>query len=244
MSLAAHRDIELVEEVDARFHFMYALTNRLDLKRVIEYQSVEGHIVGFKSPRDSHRIKEIAAAVPRVKVLWITRDVYQVVSSMLVPLASDRTSWAVQHAHDEVTKYLYEGKYDPIVSRQCNWAESRLNARLRVVGLACLCWIAKRRCQLEAVAALRDSIYCVQYADLVSSPKETLAGVLRFLGAAWDPNVLSHSNILSGARPGGASTIRPIDTLSVNKWRSELSSADIDLIDALVLEYESARLST
>ena len=150
MSLDAHRDIELVEEDDTRFHFMCALTKRLDLKRVIENNPVVDNIVGFKSPRDSHRVKEIAA-LPQVKVLWISRDVYQVVASMLALLVSDGTSWAVKHARDEVTKNLYEEKYDPIIAMTFSFI--RADRSTRRIPTTLLPAVKKRDCVRRSEAS-------------------------------------------------------------------------------------------
>ena len=137
LCLEAHPDIELIEETDARFHQPYFLTKRIDLEYVNAYQPREKKSICFKSPRDSHRVKAISREIDSIKILWMHRSVYEVVASMLRARANVKgTSWAMKHAEHELTKYLFEGMYDPSLAKSCRWAVAKENPRERMVSLA------------------------------------------------------------------------------------------------------------
>jgi hypothetical protein len=65
----------------------------------------DGGLVGYKGPRDSHRVAEIAAAWPHGRVVWVERPIRQVVASMLA-LKSDGGRWATRFAPREITKHI------------------------------------------------------------------------------------------------------------------------------------------
>ena len=163
---------------------------------------------------------------------------------MLAPLIKGGQCWAVQHAQDEIIKYLYEGNHDPVLAGQFRQVLTRKDARQRLVGLASICWIAKSKCEREASDHPEVCLFSVKYDDLALRPEQTLAGVLRFLGLPWDSSVLRHTELVSGVRPGGTATDRSIDAKSLQKWKEQLSEADIELIDELVVEHADVLSST
>jgi len=107
MILQAHSSVEVIEENNGRFHQIYALTRLLDLARVDSYQSTDAKLAVFKAPRDSHRICEIEQTLPQAKTIWVSREVNQVVASMLSLKTQGGVPWALQFAEKEVIKYLY-----------------------------------------------------------------------------------------------------------------------------------------
>ena len=241
LCLEAHPEIEVVEESDDRFHQPYFLTKRIDLEGVNDYQSPGRRAICFKSPRDSHRVKAIFAKMDHVKILWMWRGVHEVVASMLRlhPDVSG-TSWAMRHAEHELIKYLFEGAYDPRLAKSCRAAISNESPREKLVSLACLCWLAKARCELLARQYFGQNVHRVDYGKLVTNPEEELKNVVEFLDLSWSPRVLSHKKFTTGKRPGGTTANRALDSTSLNKWRSELLDSDIEIIDNLLNEHPDA----
>lgn len=237
LCLEAHPDIELIEENDARFHQPYFLTRRIDLGLVNEYKPPCIKAICFKSPRDSHRVKSISLEINPVKILWMRRSVYEVVASMLRPRSAvGGKSWAAKHAEHELTKYFFEGVYDPSLAKLYRDAVSLGSSREKMVSLACLCWIAKFRCELLAGKYFGHNFYRIDYEKLVADPESVMKSLLRFLELSWDPRVLKHNDFVTGSRPGGTMPERPIDLNSLNKWRSELFESDLATIDRLLVQ--------
>ena len=238
LCLEVHPDVELVEEADTRFHQPYFFTKRIDLRCVNNYKPDKKRVICFKSPRDSHRVKAIRDEVDSAKILWMRRSVYEVVASMLRPRANvGGTSWASKHAEHELIKYLFEGVYDPVLAKSCRQAASLKSSREKMVKLACLCWIAKARCGLLAREYFKHDCYQVDYSQLVVNPKEVMSNLMLFLDLPWNDRVLRHGEFISGSRPGGTSPNRAIDSMSLEKWRSELLEGDLDAIDRLLSQY-------
>jgi hypothetical protein len=234
MALQAHPDIELIEENNPCFHTQYALTKQINLSAVKEYSSTDRKLTGFKAPRDSHRTEEIVFNVPLTRILWISRDIYQVVASMISLRMGTNITWAIAFAPKEIIKYLYTEKSDYKIAELYQWALSQQNTRKKSIALASVCWLTKQRSERKSIARWPELISRVSYSELVSSPKDTLVHLLDFLEIDWHPAVLDHSSILSGSRPGGSTTTRSIHSDSINKWKNELSGEELKLIDMIV----------
>ena len=234
MILQAHNNLEIIEENNFWFHRQYALTYQLDLKKVWEYKSPGGKSVVYKAPRDSHRVEEIINTIPNVRIIWIVRNIFQVIASMMTLDTGDGTPWASAFAYKEIIKYLYTEKESYELSDEYKRVVSLQNPRERSVALAALCWVVKRYSELKAIERFPDLIHRVSYGRLVNSPGDMIEGVLQFLGVEWDPSVLNHGKHISGKRPGGSIINRPIDTCSLDKWKSILTEQEINLIGQIL----------
>ena len=89
----------------------------------------------------------------------------------------------------------------------------------------------------QGAAHLGDSSWhWVRYEDLVTEPRDTLARVLDYLDEPWSDDLLLHARI-QRSRGGPASVEgdtrkdRPIDTESLDSWRSQLSSRQVSRIE-------------
>jgi hypothetical protein len=235
MALQAHGGIEIIEENNPAFHVRSASSPiQIDLQVVNAYKQEEGKLVGFKSPRDSHRIAEIIRTIPQIRIAWITRDIFQVVASMASLRMQSGATWANSFTHEEIIKYLLVKRNDSEIAELYEWARSLQDERERSIVLASVCWFSKHRLEVDAVAAWPELIHRISYEDLVAQPEVTLRELLDFLGIEWSPETLNHPAVLSGKRPGGTTTDRSIDSKSLDKWRSELSREDLELIDRVV----------
>lgn len=234
MALEAHKNIELIEENNLEFHQQYALTKLIDLRAMSQYQSSRGIMTGFKAPRDSHRIKEFIDAIPDIKMIWISRNIYQVVASMITLRVNGKIPWATNFAPKEIIKYLYTYTDDYAIASSFSTASNLQEERKASVALATICWLSKNRCENHSCKLIPNQTFNVDYNKLVTKPEETLSSLLRFLELEFDPSVLTHSNLVSGNRPGGSSSDRDIDIVSIDKWKDVLSNEEIQMIDTIV----------
>jgi hypothetical protein len=239
MTLQAHPDIEIIEESNQCFHTDQGLTKQLELLVLDQYKPDAHTHIGYKAPRDTHRIDEITHKIPDMRFVWISRDIFQVVASMVSLNLQPMGSWAEVFAPREILKYLNSKQHDKEIRVEYEWAASILDKRIRAIALAAVCWLTKRRSEITASTKWPDRNYRVHYSDLVTSPEESLKGVLAFLDIPWHPLVLDHPKVLSGKRPGSTSPSRGIDSESLNKWQAVLSSVEIELITALLQRHHN-----
>jgi protein-tyrosine sulfotransferase len=73
--------------------------------------------------------------------------------------------------------------------------------------------------------------YTVRYEQLVSSPRQTIGGLLAFLGEPWDDAVLMHSEVESTFRdattfPQNPEALKPIETSAVGRWQRDMTDED------------------
>jgi hypothetical protein len=76
----------------------------------------------------------------------------------------------------------------------------------------------------------------VRYEDLVVAPRVTLARVLEYLNEPWSNDLLLHDRVQSArggpeAAEGDTRKDRPIDTESLDTWRSQLSPQQLSRIE-------------
>jgi len=239
MALQAHSGTEIIEENNPSFHVRSASSPiQINLQAVNEYIQEHGKLVGFKSPRDSHRIAEIIRTIPQVRIAWITRDIFQVVASMASLRMPSGATWANSFTHEEIIKYLLVERNDLEIAELYQWARSLKNERERAIALASVCWFTKYRIEVKSIAKWPTLIHRLSYDELVSQPEKTLRRLLGFLGLEWSPATLNHPTILTGVRPGGTVTNRSIDSKSLDKWKSRLSENDLGLIEMVIRRLE------
>lgn len=76
----------------------------------------------------------------------------------------------------------------------------------------------------------------VRYDDLVRAPETALAAITRFLDLPFDPAMLHHAECAAGALPADSlawhqNSVRPADCSHIDRWRAELSKAEIAIFE-------------
>lgn len=79
----------------------------------------------------------------------------------------------------------------------------------------------------------------VRYEELVAAPAEVLAGVCEFLDLAFDEAMLRHEGASDAVadvlrEPWKAGVRRPVTTARAERWRDELTSAEVRSVEAAV----------
>jgi hypothetical protein len=239
MALEAHPMIEMVEENDKRVHVEGNVTRELDFRAALSFAERRDQVVGFKSPRDSHRLDDLFAIHPSVRVLWIERDIRQTVSSMLA-LHISGGSWASTFAPREINKYI--SKTGDRNARSLFKQVSTMSAGpVQSVAYGALCWLVKRQQRILAAQRPGLKLWHIDYDEIVGKPAKVLGGTLAFLDLPWSPEILNHpESIADFARPGGADPHRLIDVQSRDAWKSRLSPGDLEIIDRITHAFEAA----
>lgn len=235
MVLEAHPEIEIIEENNTRFHSHGKITRELDLPAVATHAPRRPALMtGYKCPRDSHRIREIAAH-DGFLVVWVVRQAKQVVSSMLT-LRTGRTTWAETYAPREIRKHI-ESTRSPAVEALFEEATAIRDDDDRWTAFATVCWVAKREQQRGAQRLLDDRMILLDYDDLVKDTLGSVRRVLEFLGRPWSDRVLDHpATIPPAIRPGGGDPQRAVDEHSRSKWTHRLSPHAQDVIDHFLVQ--------
>ncbi len=221
MALDAHARLTVIEEDNSQFHESIGETLLLKFQACRDYHPAGFNNIGFKAPRDSHRLEDFTRAYPVLKTLWLRRPAVQTVASMvsLIPKPSG-PSWAMGWAPREIRKHITQFK-DSELAQDLERAEAIINTRQREVAYAALCWRAKETQRLIYSRISKLSILDIDYEALVRRPKPTLEPVIHYLDIAWDDNILRHAQVLKAElRPGLSDTRRPIDTQSLDKWQA------------------------
>ena len=97
-------------------------------------------------------------------------------------------------------------------------------------------WLSAYAASQRARHLGEASWYQVRYEDLVVAPRATLAGVLDFLNEPWSNSLLLHDRVQTARGgpegvEGDTRNDRPIDTNSLDTWRSQLSSQQASRIE-------------
>lgn len=182
------------------------------------------HILGFKIPMWTHRWKYFQKEFPRAKILFMARDVKAITASMLtIP------RWIETQISTEMENCL------PAISDKTLAAKLRQDyEKFKTTDdrtlLAAVCAHTKLSLSQEYLRSSLDT-HVVIYEDLVTKPKETVTGILGFLGLEWDPHVLDHPSVHHGVYMGGTDSQRPIDKDSINKWREILTKEETQAVE-------------
>ena len=127
-----------------------------------------------------------------------------------------------------------------------DWRDGRTGERLLVTtdaGAAARLW----RASVEMAERMSGDalLYAVKYEDLVAAPDVTIRGVFEFLGEA-PSNISFFHQVAFDAASGeneysNERVARPIDNASVGRWRSELTTEDLRIVEGVAGE-QMARL--
>lgn len=97
-----------------------------------------------------------------------------------------------------------------------------------------------RRCVLSRMNYCRDArIIDLKYEDFVQEPEDELKRIMSFLGETFEPSQISPNRMSQNPRAGTASFRLlggPISSVSIGRWRTELSANDESVIRKVAAE--------
>lgn len=91
------------------------------------------------------------------------------------------------------------------------------------------------RYKTETFDRLEEPKLLVGYKDLVTNPKKTIKKVVKFLGLPWSNQLMmhyifEHDEVVDGIAMGGTTVARPVDKISLTKWKRVLTNDEIEEI--------------
>lgn len=98
------------------------------------------------------------------------------------------------------------------------------------LGAGAALWLWSVRLAERNQRKYRDRYKIIQYEALVREPEPLLRAICDFIGEVYSPDMLmihNHSNAVSGSNLTASSTLRPIWTTSIGRFRTDLSQREI-----------------
>lgn len=191
--------------------------------------------IGFKIPRFSEQLtwKEqidpdygsFSSFFKREKTLFVVRDVYDVVSSMMSLNAGTSQTWVERYAAQILRKTLPFNPYKKEFARKLSLLEQSL-LPIHLVGA--FYWEVKNQ-GLLALKTGGFDVLPLSYEAFVNDPRPHLESIVKFLGVSWSDELLNHHSLEhneldeNGMAIGNTDPRRAIDSSSVGRGRFVLS---------------------
>lgn len=103
-------------------------------------------------------------------------------------------------------------------------------------------WVRSNRSILRKAEALgADRVHVVRYEDLLLDSRRTIEEVIWFLDEPWDERLMSHHEVQAGRQgaavtDGGTRVAEPLDPSRVDQWRTEVTEAELESMEAIAGE--------
>jgi protein-tyrosine sulfotransferase len=177
--------------------------SRAFVRALLQGTAPVGKRVAEKTPHNLLHTAELARLFPRARFIHVVRDGRAVTASLL------RQRWM-----------------DPNTGEPLAWC--------RDVAHASAYWAEVVEVVRNQATAAPERFLEVRYEELVCRPEATMRRVLAFLGERWDDQVLAHelaAPALSPLESSSAAVSQAIDPSAVDKWRTQLTAADLAQLD-------------
>ena len=230
--LDSHSEIHCFDEFKS--YELLANKHLLD-NELSKYQNTK--LVGFKPLGYTEQMNEpylhepvnnfvIKNEYTESKMIFLYRDPRDVISSMKNYIQKNGKSWLdnwIFHTIDFWKKKLpnFEKKFQNELSLIENSSD-------KIISSAALYWKVKTQSLFEYEQQNRK-IHKVKYEELVTSPKNEIAKIAKFLNISWNNNLLLHHKIVhdevnsDGFTVGKTDTSRPIETKSIGTFVKNLT---------------------
>lgn len=237
--LGAHPNCILLDEPDGLYpwfdktddgkldegHALKKLLNRADQKYKPEFKRKSGsgmeavfkpsvHHLVLKAPNLTYAAEQLANLDLPVSVIYPVRDPRAVVASMqgldfIVEMDRRQVDWA--------QRFPKIAKANETLLHRME-SETEQHVRLALV------WRLK--------TGLSDSFHTaglnpmvVRYEDFVAEPETYRKSMLEHCGLSFQSSDLTHAEVFQGRGPGLTERGRPVDAVSLHKWKDRLSPA-------------------
>lgn len=197
-----------------------------------------------KLPQESANIDFIKNEFEPDIVIWMVRNPFDVVKSMLsLHIKRSRTvteSWASTFSHVEISRILQYlpnenfSEYSVLINR---YRSILSQGALRdtengMIISAVTCWVLKQL-GLQAFRNAGMNIHVVRYEDLLLNPEPVLKSICEKAGVEYHDDMLRHHELHQGVSIGKTINNRAIDRSNIFLGGNYFNSNEISLIDNL-----------
>lgn len=167
-------------------------------------------IVVLKSPNLTYSYSEIPNTFPRAKIVYMFRDIRDVVSSMMafnkVPILENQLR-RILSSKDLMRMFPIEVS---LLQQDDNIVKPHVKMAL----------VAKIKMSLTRLFQGNGfDVINVRYEDLVTHPEYAIPHFLEELGMLYAAECLHHNEVFEGLGPGGTHRCRSLDNKSHGKWK-------------------------
>ena len=247
--LGAHPNAVLIDEPDGSMRWMRATfeSGASPTASLQRWRSLRSARANYKNPRErftllgrvrkqiSHLIlkspnltffsRQIAARYPGSPVVYLVRDVRDVVASVshTRPEILESQTERIRARPELFERFPKETEllFDPGTP-----------AYARTAAMAVIKMSLGEDFQRVGLPTMR-----VRYEDLVSEPQRWVPRLLAHVGLPVASEPLAHHRTLDGVGPGGTLRSRAIDTDSMGRWRTALTSAQVEVINGITQRF-------
>ncbi len=176
------------------------------LRNTVEYAIL-------KAPNLTYSYREIPHALPGAKIVYMFRDIRDVVSSMIalkrIPILKNQLRHILP-SKDLATMF-------PTELSLLQQDDKKVKPHIKMALVA--------KIKMSFIQLFRDNgshVINVRYEDLIGHPEYVIPLVLKKLGMPYAEECLHHHEVYRGVGPGGTQRGRPIDEESKGKWKERL----------------------
>ena len=196
LMLQAHPSIKGIDETEFPSPFPFPSSMAL------YYHQLQKKSICLKLPEHIFNVEYIARHFPKAKILWIVRNPYSVIASMLA-LKNTRGSWVKRCGATELKRLI---PFFPEIN------ELDLT-QLDEISLAAMVWKYKNQA-LDIYRQKGLQVFDFKYEDLVENPQSMMSDILNFLEFPWSDRVLQHHKFHQPTKtyPGNTKGDKAVDT--------------------------------
>lgn len=168
----------------------------------------------LKVPNLTYSFAEIPHVFPRAKIIYMSRDIRDIVSSMMalkrIPILENQLQ-RILASQDLVKMFPAE-----LSLLQLDDDTVKLHIKMALIA----------KIKMSLANLFRDNglnVVNVRYEDLVTHAESVVPYVLDKLGIPFAAECLRHNDVFQGIAPGGTKRQRPLDNKSKKKWKYHLT---------------------
>ena len=197
-------------------------------------------LIGFKIPALTEQMNKISFIDPvhqlkilnqyqNSKLIFIYRDVRDVITSMKNYILDNGTSW-LDYCILGINNDQKITEFDFIKKNNVDLDLIDKSTFQSLVS-ASIYWIKKNEPFFEYIQSSRN-ILGIKYEDLCTNPKNTIEKIINFLDLPWEDNLLKHHGMIhdevsdNGITVGHIDSTKNIYTNSIGRYKNSLSSAE------------------
>tara|TARA_R110002095_G_scaffold85589_2_gene74496 strand:+ start:4747 stop:5553 length:807 start_codon:yes stop_codon:yes gene_type:complete len=203
-------------------------------------------ILGYKIPRFTEQLLSTVVCDPDYphipqffrkddRVIFIARDVLDVISSMKSLIFSDGVSWLQKYGVEILKFKMQDISFARQYQSEINLVEK---SQFSDATVGALYWKYKNDSLFE-YQKNGLNLVSVQYENLVSSPEIEIRKIVDFLGVAFEDSLLNHHQQQHGELEpdgnaiGGTDPARAISVSSIGKHIGNLSQSEMQIIQEI-----------